>query len=94
MRTLLEGLWYGNVNPQEQSTEGNREIKKLLNLMGKNRGNLSATLTEEQKETLAKYDDCVNEMYGIIEREIFAYGFRLGGRLMMETLTDSLGTEI
>ena len=87
MRTLLEEFWYGNVNPQEQSTEGNREIKNLLNLMGKNRDNLSATLTEEQKETLAKYDDCVNEMYGIIECEIFAYGFRLGGRLMLETLT-------
>ena len=26
-------------------------------------------------------------MYGIIEREIFTYGFRLGGRLMLETLT-------
>ena len=62
-------------------------FKNLLNLMGKNRDNLSATLTEEQKETLAKYDDCVNEMYGIIEREIFAYGFRLGGRFMLETLT-------
>lgn len=86
-RTLLEEFWYGNINPQEQSTEGNREIKNLLNLMGKNRDNLSATLTEEQKETLAKYDDCVNEMYGIIEREIFAYGFRLGGRFMLETLT-------
>ena len=49
MRTLLEEFWYGNVNPQEQSTEGNREI--------------------------------------IIEREIFAYGFRLGGRFMLETLT-------
>ena len=30
---------------------------------------------------------CVNEMYGIIEREIFSYGFRLGGRFMLETLT-------
>ena len=46
------------------------------------------------KKTLLKYDDCVNEMYGIIEREIFAYGFRLGGRLMMETLIGSLGTDI
>ena len=36
---------------------------------------------------MAKYDDCVNEMYGIIEREIFAYGFRLGGLFMLETLT-------
>lgn len=48
MRTLLEEFWYGNVNPQEQSTEGNREIKNLLNLIGKNRDNLSETLTEAQ----------------------------------------------
>lgn len=87
MRTLLEEFWYGNINPQELSTENNREIKNLLNLMGKNRDNHSETLTEEQKEILAKYDDCVNEMYSIIEREIFAYGFRLGGRFMLETLT-------
>lgn len=87
MRTLLEEFWYGNVNPQKQSTENNREIKNLLNFMGKNRDNLSVTLTEEQKETLAKYVDCVNEMYGIIKREIFAYGFRLGRRFMLETLT-------
>ena len=87
MRTLLEEFWYGNINPQEQSTKGNREIKNLLNLMGKNWDNLSDTLTEEQKEILAKYDDCVNEMYGIIECEIFAYGFRLVGRSKFETLT-------
>lgn len=43
----------GTSTPQEQSTEGNREIKNLLNLMGKNRDNLSDTLTEEQKEILA-----------------------------------------
>lgn len=49
MRTLLEEFWYGNVNPQEQSTEGNREIKNLLNLMGKNRDNLSAALTKSRK---------------------------------------------
>ena len=87
MENILEKFWYGNIDPQEQSTEGNREIKNLLNLMGRNRDHLSATLTEEQKETLAKYDDCVNEMYGIIEREIFSYAFKLGGRFMLETLT-------
>ncbi len=87
MRTLLEEFWYGNINPQEQSTEHNLDVKHLINLMGKNRDTLSAMLTDEQKATLEKYDDCVNEMYGIIEREAFAYGFRLGGRLMLEMLT-------
>ena len=88
MRTLLEELWYGNVYPQEQSTEHNSEIKELINLMGKNRELLSSALTAEQNLTLEKYDDCVNEMNSIIEKEVFAYGFRLGGRLMLEVLTD------
>ena len=86
MGTLLEELWYGNIYPQEQSTKNNREVKELISLMGKNREDLSVAFTDEQKVTLEKYDDCVNEMYGIIEREAFAYGFRLGGRLTLEIL--------
>ena len=88
MRTLLEELWYGNIYPQEQSTKNNREVKNLISLMGKNREELSATFTDEQNVTLEKYDDCVNEMYSIIERDAFAYGFRLGGRFMLEMLTE------
>ena len=83
---ILAELWYGNINPQEQSKDNNRAIKELLNLMGRNRDALSSTLTEEQQEALEKYDDCVNEMYGLIEVEIFTYAFRLGGRLMLATL--------
>ena len=89
MPSVIEELWYGNIDPQIQRVEGNGEIKNLLNLMGKNRDELSATLTDKQKEILGKYDDCVNEMYCIIERETFTYGFRLGGRLMCETLTET-----
>lgn len=83
---ILDGLWYGNINPQEQSKENNRAVKDLLNLMGRNRDQLQATMTPEQQVILEKYDDCVNEMYGLIEREIFAYAFRPGGMLMLATL--------
>ena len=83
---ILEEFWYGNINPQEQSKDDNRAIKELLNLMGRNRDQLHATMTPEQQEILEKYDDCVNEMYGLIETAIFAYAFRLGGRLMLATL--------
>lgn len=89
MAGVIEELWYGNIDPQTQRVEGNSEIKVLLNLMGKNRDELSGTLTDKQKEILEKYDDCVNEMYCIIERKTFEYGFRLGGRLMCETLTET-----
>ena len=89
---ILDALWYGNINPQEQSKENNRAINELLNLMGRNRDRLHGSLTEEQRETLEKYDDCVNEMYGLIESEIFSYAFRLGGRLMLATLLDEGGS--
>ena len=88
---ILEDFWYGNINPQEQSKDNNRAIKELLNLMGRNRDRLQATMTVEQQGLLEKYDDCVNEMYGLIEVAIFSYAFRLGGRLMLATLLGEEG---
>ena len=83
---ILEELWYGNINPLEDSTDGNTEVKKLLGFVGRNRDKLCETMTEQQKADLAKYDDSVNEMYGIIEQEVFKYGFRLGAKIMLEAI--------
>lgn len=87
--SILEELWYGNINPHEQSFEKSKTIKELLGLMGRNRDLLNDTMTEEQRETLEKYDDCINEMHCIMEQEIFVYAFRLGGRVMLATLMDN-----
>ena len=89
MGNILEEFWYGNINPQEQSKESSRAIKELLKLMGRNRDRLHDSMTAEQRETLEKYDDCINEMHSIMELEIFSYAFRLGGKLMLAMLTDS-----
>ena len=85
---ILEELWYGNINPLEDSTDGNAEVKKLLSIVGRNRDKLCEGMTEQQKADLAKYADCVNEMYDIIEQEVFVHGFRLGARIMLETLME------
>ena len=89
---ILEDFWYGNINPQEQSKDNNQAIKELLNLMGRNRDQLQANMTPEQQVILEKYDDCANEMHGLIETAIFAYAFRSGGRLMLATLLDVDGS--
>lgn len=34
------------------------------------------------------YDYCVNKMYGIIEQEVFKYGFRLGVKIVLEAVGD------
>lgn len=82
--TLLEDLWYGNVNPHEAILTENRRYKRLLSLMGRNRDELSETLTDKQLETLEKYDEAMNEMHSLAEVEAFSYGFRLSIRLMIE----------
>ena len=89
MKNILEEFWYGNIDPSEQSTGKRQAVKELIRLMGRNRDRLCDSMTAEQQETLAKYDDCVNEMHSIMEVEIFSYAFRLGGRLMLATLMDS-----
>ena len=89
MGNILEEFWYGNIDPMEQSTGKSQAVKELLRLMGRNRDRLHNSMTAEQRETLVKYDDCVNEMHSIMEVEIFSYAFRLGGRLMLAMLMDS-----
>ena len=82
--TLLENLWYGNVDPHEAILTDSKRYKHLLSLMGRNRDELNETLTDKQSETLEKYDEAVNEMHSLSEVEAFSYGFRLGVRIMIE----------
>ena len=84
MKTIDE-LWYGNISPFEQCTRRNKKLKELLTLTARNKEELDATLTDRQKEILEKFEDCMNEMNAITERNAFSYGFKLGIRLMAES---------
>ena len=92
MRTIDE-LWYGNVAPFEQCTRGNKKLKELLKLVARNKEELDATLTDKQKEVLEKFEENMNEMHGITERDAFSYGFRLGVQLMAEVFLQPVGDE-
>ena len=81
---ILDELWYGNIAPFEQSASGDKRFAELLKLLNQNREELSGILTDKQKETLEKYEETMNEMYSVSERDAFSYGFRLGVRLMTE----------
>ena len=90
MKTL-DKLWYGNISPFEQCTRGDKCLKELLPLIARNRDELGASLTDKQKEALEKFEDCMNEMHNITERDPFSYGFRLGVRLMAEAFLQPIG---
>ena len=86
MKSILEEIWYCNIDPQMDATRDNKEVKNLLALMVQNREKLCEKLNDEEKEILEKYDDCQIEMNSLIEREIFRYAVSLGMRLSIEGL--------
>ena len=90
---IINELWYGNISPFEQCTRGDKRLKELLKLVARNREELDGSLTEKQKETLDKFEGCMNEMHSITERDAFSYGFRLGVQLMAEASLLPLGEE-
>ena len=79
--------------PFEQCTRGDRRLKEILKLVARNREELDGTLTDKQKETLEKFEECMNEMHSITERDAFSYGFRLGVRLITESFLLSIGED-
>ena len=90
---IINELWYGNVSPFEQCTRGDKRLKELLKLVARNREELGETLTDKQKETLEKFEDCMNEMHSITERDACSYGFRRGVQLMAESFLLPLGED-
>lgn len=90
MKTIDE-LWYGNISHIEQYTHGDKRLKELLKLAVRNRENPDGTLTDKQKETLERIENCMNKVHSITERDSFSYGFRLGVQLMAKSFLLSLG---
>ena len=86
MKSILEELFYGNVCPSSDCHSKDEGTKKLMEHLADHHEKLNNTLTDKQKELLAKFDDCYGELTDINEREVFVYAFRLGARIAIEVL--------
>ena len=87
MKSILEELFYGNVCPNTDCRSNDEQTKLLMGYIADHHDALFKELTEKQKETLEKFDDCYNELTDINEREIFVYAFRLGMLIAIEVLS-------
>ena len=88
MKQTIEELWHGNIIPQEDSRTNSLEMKELLSYMARHHEDLEKSFSNEQKEIFEKFHDCWSEYASLAEEAIFAYAFKLGGRLMLETLSE------
>ena len=85
MLNIIEDFYYGNIEPQELTTEITPKLKKKLSALAKKEEELSAMLPEKEKELFANYVNAHNEFSSISNSDSFITGFRLGARFAYDT---------
>ena len=88
MESIIKELWHGNINPLEDARNNSKEMKELISYMARHHEDLLKDMTDEQKETFEKFDDCWSEYTSLAEEAIFCYAFKLGMKLTIDVLTD------
>ena len=91
MSDFIEDFYYGNIEPQEISTELRTELKKKLDSLSRAEEQLASKLTDEEKELFIKYASQSSEFLCVSNADSFIAGFRLGARFTYDTFIDKKG---
>ena len=91
MRNTLEDLYYGNITPGTQQMVPNSELKRATDRVTRCEGQLTERLDKDGQEILAKLIESQHEIDSITALENFILGFRLGVRIMAESMDDNDG---
>ena len=84
--TTLENFYYGNIIPHEIPIVQGSECDVANKLVVRQDEVLTATLTEQQKETFQKFKDSYIDLLTLGERDSFIRGFSLGLKIAVEAL--------
>ena len=91
MRNTLEDLYFGNITPNEQQMVHGSELQKAVNRVAHYESELMERLDENGQTILAKLLESQDEIESITALENFILGFRLGVRIMAESMDENDG---
>ena len=91
MRNILEDLYYGNIIPGAQQIMPNSELKRATDRVTRFENQLTERLDKDGQTILAKLLESQDEVESITALENFILGFRLGVRIMAESMDENDG---
>ena len=91
MRNTLEDLYYGNITPNAQDMAPHSELKQATDRVTRFEKQLTEQLDETGQAILEKLIEAQQEIDSITALENFILGFRLGVRLMAESMDENDG---
>ena len=90
MFNIIEEFYYGNIEPQELTTEITPKLKKKLSALVKKEEELTAMLPEKERELFVNYVNAHNEFSSIGNSDSFISGFRLGARFTYDAFISKM----
>ena len=85
MSKFIKDFYYGNIEPQESSSELKNELKRKLSILTQTEEQLTSKLTEEEKALFMKYASQSSEFLCISNADSFIAGFKLGAKFTYDT---------
>ena len=86
VKSLLHHLFGGDICPSEIIGIYNTELEKINRMLGDEKPNLLEKLSSDDRESLERIDNLIDNAHGIYSIECFEYGFKFGALLMIEIL--------
>ena len=88
MSDFIEDFYYGNIEPQECTTNLTVKIKKSLSELADKEEQLTLLLAEKEKELFTDYVATYIKFSSTCNADSFIVGFRLGARFTYDTFVE------
>ena len=85
MSDFIEDFYYGNIEPQECTTELTAKVKKSLSDLSSKEEQLTSILADKEKELFLSYVKTYTNFSSLCNADSFIVGFRLGARFTYDT---------
>jgi hypothetical protein len=89
--TILQELFYGNINPNDGGFNSNSEYGKAMRMIADNEEKLLALLKDTEKNLFVGFRDAQFMLNGITVEEKFIQGFKIGMLVMIEVMESQKG---
>lgn len=88
MKKVLEDLYFGEIRPNVPSYDESAQFKKCLSTIVENEDILFKLLEGKERKLFLDLVNAQSEVDGTSSVNNFIYGFKLGARIMVESLIE------
>ena len=89
MSDFIEEFYYGNIEPQECTTNLTAKVKKSLSELADKEEQLTSLLADKNRELFTNYVATYIKFSSLCNADSFTVGFRLGARFTYDTFIDN-----